>query len=102
MCHVELSSCFRLLRLPRLYWGAFCIYGERGGGGSSLFVVCLLAKKYNRVLCQRVLERLASEAGLAGVVHFVYLDDVLVLRRALVLVGAFGAIPSPSGRGSEW
>ena len=31
------------------------------------------------VLCQRVLERLASEAGLAGVVVLVYLDDVLVL-----------------------
>ena len=37
--------------------------------------------RYSPLLCQRVLERLVTDAGLSGVVVLIYLDDVLVVGR---------------------
>ena len=79
MCHIDVGNCFWSLRLLETFWGALCISDGEGGG---LSFKCLpFGWKYSPILCQKVLESLVEEIGLAGVLVLIYIDDVLIVRR---------------------
>ena len=79
MCHIDLSNCFWLLRLPKTLWGAFRI--SDGEGGVLWFRCLRFGWKYSPIPCQKVLERLVEEIALVGVLVSIYIDDVLIVGR---------------------